>query len=114
MNSDVTDYLSKTKPWQAEVCAGLREAIHRALPGVEESLQYGKPHFSIDGKHAAVLHVAAAKVSFMVFDAADVEAVPGVLRSMGSGERKVVDIKEGDSVDHVFIAELLRRTTGRA
>lgn len=114
MNSDVTDYLSKTKPWQADVCAQLRETTHRALPGVEEALQYGKPHFSIDGKHAAVLHVAAAKVSFMVFDAAEVDAVPGVLRSMGSGERKVVDFKEGDSVDAEFIADLLRRTTRRA
>ena len=96
LNSNVTEYLAKAKPWQAERCAGLRETVHRTLPGVEEVLQYGKPHFNVDGKHAAVLHVAAAKVSFMVFDAGDVETVPGLLRSLGSGDRKVVDLREGD------------------
>ena len=113
MNSDVTDYLARAKPWQAELCAGLRETVHRTLPGVEEVLQYGKPHFTVDGKNAAVLHVAAAKVSFMVFDAGDVETVPGLLRSLGSGDRKVVDIGEGESVDLDFIADLLHQVQHR-
>lgn len=113
MNSDVTDHLAKTKPWQQEICAGLRETVHGTLSGVEEVLQYGKPHFTVDGRHAAVLHVAAAKVSFMVFDAGDVEAAPGLLRSLGSGDRKVVDLREGDTVDPAFIADLLRRTSGQ-
>ncbi|UWP80552.1 hypothetical protein Dfulv_36100 [Dactylosporangium fulvum] len=34
------------------------------------------------------------------------------LRSMGNGDRKVVDLAEGDTVDTDFIAGLLRRTTG--
>jgi dihydrofolate reductase len=113
MNSDVTTYLAKTKPWQTVLCAGLRETVHRTLPGVEEALQYGKPHFNLAGRNVAVLHVAAAKVSFMVFDASDVEPVPGLLRSLGSGDRKVVDIGESDSIDLDFIADLLRRTTGQ-
>ncbi|MDX6235408.1 MAG: hypothetical protein QOG10_223 [Kribbellaceae bacterium] len=113
MNSDVTDYLAKTKPWQLEVCNLLRDTVQSTLPGVDEVLRYGKPHFNVDGRHAAVLHVAAAKVSFMVFDAGDVEAVPGMLRSLGSGDRKVVDLREGDTVDPAFIADLLRRTSGQ-
>jgi hypothetical protein len=113
MNSDVTDYLAKTKPWQLEACNLLRDTVKSTLPRVEEVLQYGKPHFTVDGRHAAVLHVAAAKVSFMVFDARDVEAVPGLLRSLGSGDRKVVDLREGDTVDAAFIADLLRRTSGQ-
>ena len=48
----------------------------------------------------------------MVFDAGAVEPVPGLLRSLGSGDRKVVDIREGESVDLDFIADLLRRTAG--
>ena len=32
---------------------------------------------------------------------------------LGYGERKVVDFKEGESVDREFIADLLRRTTGQ-
>lgn len=113
MNSDVTDYLAKSKPWQRQLGAQLRDTVHRTLPEVEEVFQYGKPHFQVAGRAAAVLHIAAAKVSFMVFDAGDVEPVPGVLRSLGSGDRKVVDLREGDTADPDFIADLLRRTAGR-
>ena len=112
MNSDVTAYIEGTKPWQAQICAALRATVLSTLPGVEEALQYGKPHFTVNGRHAAVLHVAAAKVSFMVFDAGKIEPVPGRLRSLGSGDRKAVDLREGESVDPTFIADLLRRTAG--
>ncbi|MCW2760388.1 MAG: hypothetical protein JWR85_589 [Marmoricola sp.] len=113
MNHDVTSYIEGTKPWQVEVCTALRETVHNALADIEEALQYGKPHFVREGHNVAVLHVAAAKVSFMVFDAGVVEPVPGLLRSLGSGDRKVVDIREGESVDLGFIADLLRRTAGQ-
>ena len=85
---------------------------HRTIPGVDEAFQYGKPHFLRDGRHSAVIHVARDKVSFMVFDAAGVEAVPGFLRSLGKGERKAVDIREGDEVDYDLLADILRRTSG--
>lgn len=113
MITEVTDYLAKARPWQQEQAGRLRETVHRALPRVEEVFQYGKPHFRLDGRMVAVLHVAAAKVSFMVFDAGDVEPVPGLLRSLGAGDRKVVDLREGDTVDPALIADLLRRTAGR-
>jgi hypothetical protein len=113
MNSDVTAYIDGTKPWQTKICTSLRATVHSTLPEVEEALQYGKPHFTADGRNIAVLHVAATKVSLMVFDAGDVEPVPGLLRSLGSGDRKVVDLREGEFVDPTFVADLLRRTAGR-
>ncbi|MET9880496.1 DUF1801 domain-containing protein [Actinacidiphila glaucinigra] len=112
MNDDVTNYIEKTKPWQAQVCTKLREVAHHTIPGVREALQYGKPHFLRDGRHAAVIHVAKDKVTFMVFDADGIEAVRGLLRSLGNGERKAVDIREGDTVDYDFVADVLRRTSG--
>jgi hypothetical protein len=113
MNHDVTTYIEGTKPWQAEVCNALRTMAHRVLPDVEEAFQYGKPHFVREDRNVAVLHVAAAKVSFMVFDAGAVEPVPGLLRSLGSGDRKVVDIRKGESLDLAFLTDLLRRTAGQ-
>lgn len=111
MNDDITNYIEKTKPWQGQVCTRLREMVHSTIPGVQEALQYGKPHFLRDDRHAAVIHVAKDKVTFMVFDAAGIEAVPGLLRPLGKGERKAVDIREGDAVDYDFVADVLRRTT---
>ncbi|MFF0494880.1 DUF1801 domain-containing protein [Nocardia aobensis] len=112
MNPDVTAYIDGKKAWQTGICANLRRTVHSTLPSVAEVFQYGKPHFTVDGTNVAVLHVAAAKVSFMVFGAQEIEPVPGVLRSLGSGERKAVDFREGDAVDPEFIADLLRRVAG--
>jgi hypothetical protein len=112
MNDDVTNYIEKTEHWQAQVCTRLRGMVHRTIPGVEEALQYGKPHFLRDGRHKAVIHVARDKVTFMVLDADGIEAVPGLLRPLGNGERKAVDIREGDDVDYDVLADVLRRISG--
>lgn len=111
MPNDVTSYISKGLPWQIEVCEKLRELLRQTIPGVEEKLEYGKPHFLKNGQHAAVIHVAKDKVSFMVFNAADVDPVKGVLRSLGNGDRKSVDIKENQDVDYELLADILARTS---
>ncbi len=109
MNEEVSAYIQQTKPWQVDVCNSLREIVHQAIPDVEERLQYGKPHFLKDGSYAAVIHASKDKVSFMIFNASDIEA-PGLLRSMGKGERKTADITEGQTVDYQQLATLLGQT----
>jgi hypothetical protein len=111
MNEEVTQYIQKSQPWQQEVCTSLREMIRNVMPDVEERLQYGKPHYLKNGHYAAVIHVAKDKVAFMVFNATDVAEVKGLLRSMGNGERKVVDIVEGQDVDYSVLADILRQTS---
>lgn len=112
VNDDVTEYINKTQPWQIDVCEKLRAMIDETVPGVEERLQYGKPHYFKNGHHAAVIAVAKSKVSFMVFNATDIPEVKGFLRSMGNGERKTVDITEGQDVDYGQLASFLSKTTG--
>ncbi|RKR92909.1 hypothetical protein BDK92_7396 [Micromonospora pisi] len=111
MNDDVTQYINKTQPWQIDVCEKLRVMIDQTIPGVEERLQYGKPHYLKNGHYAAVIAVAKSKVSFMVFNATDIPEVKGFLRAMGNGERKTVDIKEGQEVDFGALASILGKTT---
>ncbi|WP_327634470.1 DUF1801 domain-containing protein [Kribbella sp. NBC_00482] len=111
MDDDVTRYIDKGHPWQIEVCEKIRELVRQAIPDVEEKLEYGKPHFLKNDKHAAVLHVAKNKVSFMVFNAAQVEAVKGVLRPLGNGDRKAVDIAENQDVDYGLLAAVVARTS---
>ncbi len=110
-NDDVTRYIDKGLPWQIEVCERLRKVVRQTIPDVEEKLQYGKPHFLKNDQHAAVLHVAKDKVSFMVFNAARVDPVKGVLRSLGNGDRKAVDIRENQDVDYDLLADILTRTS---
>lgn len=107
MNDEVTRYIDTLTPWQIEVCRQLRAMVHKTIPGVDEQIRYGKPHFLKNGHHAAVIHVAKNKVSFMVFDAAEIEPVAGLFRSMGNGERKTADLVEGRAVDYDRLAEFL-------
>lgn len=113
MNTDVTEYIDKGLAWQVEVCGRLRELVHQTIPDVEEKLEYGKPHFRKNDQHAAIIHVASNKVSFMVFNAAHVDPVKGVLRSLGNGDRKSVDIGEDQDVDYDMIADILARTSSK-
>ncbi|MET8007584.1 DUF1801 domain-containing protein [Nonomuraea glycinis] len=111
MNDEVSQYISDTAPWQQAVCEKLRAMIHETVPGIEEQLQYGKPHFLKNGHHAAVIAVARDKVSFMVFNAMDIPAVKGLIRAMGKGDRKCADIGEGQEADYKALAEILEKTT---
>ncbi|MFF0467267.1 DUF1801 domain-containing protein [Micromonospora zamorensis] len=111
MSDDVTQYINKTQPWQIDVCEKLRAMVVQTIPDVEERLQYGKPHYLRNGHYAAVISVAKDKISFMVFNAKDVPEVKGFLRSLGKGERKAVDIKDGQTVDYDALAGILKETT---
>ena len=111
MNDEVTQYIDRLLPWQIDVCRRLRAMVHETIPGVEEQIQYGKPHFLKNGQHAALIHAAKSKVSFMVFNASEIEAVKGVLRSMGNGERKTADIAEGQDIDYDLLAGFLAKAS---
>lgn len=111
MNSDVTEYISKVQPWQAEICEKLRRMVHDTVPDVEERLQYGKPHYLKNGHYAAVIAVAKDKVNFMVFNATDIPEVKGFIRAMGNGERKAASLIEGQGIDYPLLADILAKTT---
>ncbi|SIM69888.1 DUF1801 domain-containing protein [Micromonospora cremea] len=110
MSDDVTQYINKAQPWQIDVCEKLRAMVGQTIPDVEERLQYGKPHYLKNGHYAAVIAVAKDKVSFMMFNATDIPEVKGFLRSLGNGERKAVDIKDGQTVDYGALASILEKT----
>ena len=111
MNDQISQYIENVQPWQTTVCQGLRKMVNETIPDVEESFQYGKPHFLKNGEYAAVIAVAKDKVNFMVFNAHDIPEIKGVLRSMGKGERKTATVTEGQHVDYPLLADILTKTT---
>jgi len=111
VNEEVTQYIQKSQPWQQDVCQSFRKMIMQVIPDAEERLQYGKPHYLKNGHYAAVIHVGKDKVAFMVFNASNVAEIKGLLRSMGNGERKTVDITEGQTIDYAALAGILRQTS---
>jgi hypothetical protein len=111
MNKEVTDYINKQQPWQVKVCEALRKMVHKTIPGVEERLQYGKPHYLKNGHYAAVIHAAKDKLSFMLFNAAELDEVKGILKSMSTPERKTVTITKDQKVDYEQLGKWLKQTS---
>lgn len=107
MDPQVSTYIGKTQPWQQEVCETLRKLVRDTVPEAEERLQYGKPHFVKGGEFIAVIHAGKDKVSFMLFNASAIKA--DMLRAMGNGDRKVIDIAEGQTVDYKQLGALLAK-----
>jgi len=118
MNQAVSDYIEnlKTKPkqeWQAQVCNQIRETVHRSIPGVEERIQYGKPHFLKNGKYAGVLGTAKEWVTYTIFNAESLEAPIGFFEAGGPDERKTVKIRSGETVDTALLGKLIAQAAGK-
>lgn len=109
MNQDVASYLDNIgQPWQAEICQSLHGMVHRAIPGVTERLQYGKPHYLADGKYACVIGTAKGWVTCTIFNAAALNAPEGLFEP-GPPDRKTIKIRQGQAVDYDQLAALLRQ-----
>jgi hypothetical protein len=110
MNPAVTDYISSIKQaWQAEVCSRIRQIILDAVPGIEERIQYSKPHFLKNGKYAFVLSTAKGWVSFTLFNAQTLEAPEGFFEPSDTSDRKTVKIREGETVDYALLTTLVQQ-----
>ncbi len=112
MNQAVTEYIQNIKQdWQAEVCNQLRQVIYQSIPGAEERIQYGKPHFLKNGKYAAVLGTAKDWVSLTIFNAEKLVGPEGLFEP-GPPERKTIKIRKGQEVDYALLAGLLQQAAG--
>ena len=111
MSAEVTAYIQQLPKWQVEVAETLRKLIQKTIPGVEERLQYGKPHYLKNGHYAAVVHAAKDKVSFMLFNAAELPEIKGYFKSMSGPERKTATITEGQQVDYKQLADFLKKAS---
>jgi hypothetical protein len=107
MNPDVTAFIEGIdKPWQISVCNRLRELIHQSIPDVTERIQYKKPHFSKNGKFAAVITPSKDAVNLTIFNTTDLVLPEGVSFD-GPPERKSIKIRDGQSPDYEMLAKLL-------
>ncbi|MFJ7738858.1 DUF1801 domain-containing protein [Lysinibacillus sp. NPDC097287] len=105
MNQEVTTFIdSLNQQWKIDVCNQLRELVHKSIPGVEEKIQYKKPHFLKDGKFAAVISPSKDAIAFMIMNTTELEIPKGF---EGPAERKWLKIREGDSPDYDLLAQLL-------
>lgn len=106
-SQDVTDFIQNIdQQWKIDVCESLRQLVHAAVPDATERIQYKKPHFLKNGTYLAVIGPAKGWVSFVIFNATDLEAPEGFFEA-GPPERKTVKIREGQAVDYDLLGKLV-------
>jgi uncharacterized protein YdeI (YjbR/CyaY-like superfamily) len=48
----IDDYIAKAAPFAQPILTHVRALVRRALPGAEEGIKWGMPHFMVGGKNA--------------------------------------------------------------
>lgn len=59
-------YIAKAAPFAQPILVRLRALVHRALPGAEETIKWGMPHFTMDGKNVCGMSAFKAHCAFVV------------------------------------------------
>jgi hypothetical protein len=109
MNQEVTAYIDNMNPaWQTETANRLRRMVHETIPGVEERIQYKKPHFLKNGHYAAVISPSKDAIAFMIMNTAEITVPKGF---EGPPERRWLKIREGDAPDYELLANLLEQAS---
>lgn len=80
LNPKVDAYIAKAQPFAQPILEHLRSLVHKACPGVEESIKWSRPFFEYKG--AIIGHISAFKehCSFGFWG----EEIKAVLRSAGA------------------------------
>lgn len=114
MNPEITTCIEKLTPqdWQISICNQVRQVIHEVIPDVQERLQYGKPHFLKNGKYVAVLGPAKGRVSFTLFNAANIEAPDGLFEPSDVADRRTIKFKADQNVDAELLTKLVSAAVG--
>ncbi len=112
MNQEVIQYIDKIdQKWQTDTCKHLSETILQSVPGVEELLQYGKPHYKKDGKFVCTYNTANGWVSFTLFNAKSLEVPEGLFEPGDNPDRRTIKIREGQNTDYNLLAKLLQQAS---
>lgn len=62
----VDDYIAKAAPFAQPILTHLRNAVHLAVPGLDEGIKWGMPHFIYKGKNLAGIAAFKAHCAFVI------------------------------------------------
>lgn len=108
MSQDVTAFIENLPKWQADISSTLRNMVQETITGVEERIQYKKPHFLKNGHYAAVISPSKDAITFMIMNANGIDFPK---EFDGPAERKWIKLKEGHSPDLHVLSELLKQAS---
>ena len=62
----IDDYIAKAQPFAQPILTHLRALVHKTLPGIDETIKWGMPHFVYGGKNLAGIAAFKAHVAFVI------------------------------------------------
>jgi uncharacterized protein YdeI (YjbR/CyaY-like superfamily) len=80
----VDAYIAKAQPFAQPILTHLRELVHGHAPGVEETLKWGVPHFTLGGQNLAGMAAFKEHATFGFWRDEEVTGSPRDTGAMGS------------------------------
>lgn len=68
MDDRVTAYIDRARPFARPILAMVRAAVHTAVPDAGETLKWGMPFFTLNGRDVAMMAAFKAHAGVGVFD----------------------------------------------
>jgi hypothetical protein len=106
----VDDYIGRLPQWQQEICERLRDLVHAADPGVQETIKRKvQPYFVLHGNVCALL-AAKDHVNLFLYDGAIVPDPEGIIT--GGHENKTartVAVRQGESINSRALTAMLKQ-----
>lgn len=75
-------YIEKAAPFARPILTHLRALVHEAVPGLGETIKWGMPHFTVNGKNLAGIAAFKAHCAFVIHGAGR----QGMERDPGMGD----------------------------
>ena len=87
---EVDAFVRQAKQWRAEI-----EALRTILlaSGLDESLKWGKPCYSVDGKNVAIIQAFKPHCALMFFKGALLDDTHGLLREQGENTQSAMRLE---------------------
>ena len=104
------DFLAALRPDQRAALQRLREAIHAAVPGLEECISYGVPAFRLNGRFLLAFGATAKHCAF--YPGAVVEAFPEELKGW-STSKGTIRFQPDDPLPKALVRKLVKAQIAR-
>jgi hypothetical protein len=104
----VDAYIDALPEWQQEICRTVRDLVHRADPGVLETIKRSvQPYFVLDGNICALL-ATKDHVNVFVYDPTVPDPRGIINQGHGNTTAKAVQIYQGDRIDSRALVAMFR------
>lgn len=106
----VDEYIAALPDWQRVLCRELRDLIHAADPGIQETIKRSRqPYFVCDGNVCAFL-AAKDHLNLFVYDGAIVPDPAGIITAgHDNSTARTVGFHRGDPVNRQALTAMLQQ-----